>query len=789
MGDFILHLTDIHLTAFGKEERDGDFKSLAVPEPDQSTKLAGLERTLAAIPKYLQSQKGKLAAVIVSGDITERGDAAGMERFKGFLGKLGTALPNWEKVIVVPGNHDIAKGSLPSSPARYDLFHEHIRKLHCVTPPIEGLDSPIEDPDRATPLDGHYLVDMERKWLILPVNSANYSQVTESTKPIADELWRRLPELVAAASGGEKGAGRLSRDEIERVLSGVTAHDPIPSDLWKRIPDLIAAAAAVTPVVTKEQVEAVLDRLTTQDMARVSDRHFEELKAILEAADDRIRREGGDPSEFLRIAVLHHQLLPVSTTEELKGFETSTRLGALRDFFRGHKFDLVLHGHKHAGFQYWDTVTPHRPNEEPHKYFVMSGPSVQWSSANAEICRLIEVDGARARRLTLHKLPTCKVGLQLTSVGREVVQLWDRQEAAKAPEWGTRTLIGANADVVHEQLRFLFESHGKPFLRNVVCQILDPSSAQQIPKSYPQVDVEPGRERWFNEIRDWWQRKIPGLRNDPLNFNHGTRIRAFGAKEIDQFENCIAALKTKHTTSRATIVLVNPETDTDPRKYPSFSMVQITVRGEPSTGLEVDILGFFRKQEMLYWWPVNVAELALLQDEARKRLLPDFSSVSLGKITTVTTLATTDRILPRVAIPKIDRLVDEDAGKLTLLSIWTVFPKIESGMDALAEWQKLLRDLEPQDLNNDGVPIAIRGLEHVLATATGLASKVETGMSAKRFCDVVKELLKANRDYADRWEELGSATPQDHANWSESVKTHLSELLRLVSLIAGSMTA
>ena len=68
-----------------------------------------------------------------------------------------------------------------------------------------------------------------------------------------------------------------------------------------------------------------LRRLRVADAARVSDAQLEAVRGLLAS----VTVGSALP---LRIAALHHHLLPVSTREEVKAFESLTNLGLVRQF-------------------------------------------------------------------------------------------------------------------------------------------------------------------------------------------------------------------------------------------------------------------------------------------------------------------------------------------------------------------------------------------------------------------------------------------------------------------------
>lgn len=122
-----------------------------------------------------------------------------------------------------------------------------------------------------------------------------------------------------------------------------------------------------------ERLQKEIERLRQHDIARVSRRQLLAVAELLRASGVSPQRQAGD--HRLRIAVLHHQLLPVSTREEWKTFESIINLGLLREQLVTFGFDLVLHGHKHAGHIYWDHATgPDHVHTPDRRMLVIAGP-------------------------------------------------------------------------------------------------------------------------------------------------------------------------------------------------------------------------------------------------------------------------------------------------------------------------------------------------------------------------------------------------------------------------------
>ncbi len=277
----LLHLSDLHLGNTPNEDLVGDYKVEAIREGDRVKRVNLLRSTLAALANRLRQDDERLDAVLVTGDVTTQGRADGFAALAALLGALGDRLPPPDHIVVVPGNHDVAWYTEPSSGDRYRSFVDNVRDAGYLTPLLDGLDYDGDDVHAAAAplLVGHDFV-------IAAVNSADASGVLEPLPPAA-------------------------QDELDRLVGA----------------GVIGA-----------ELESALRRVRTYDMSRVSGRQMSALGARL----DRV-----GPGR-VRIAALHHQLVPVSQEEEAKPFESMINLGAFLAFLGEAEIDLVAHGHKHV---------------------------------------------------------------------------------------------------------------------------------------------------------------------------------------------------------------------------------------------------------------------------------------------------------------------------------------------------------------------------------------------------------------------------------------------------------
>src|SRR4051794_4912678 len=120
MSSLILHLSDLHLSKDHSPEL-GDYGKSDVLSPEhRATLQKALPGTLRRLAELLNQQK--LDAVVVSGDIDFGKDHEGFEQFEGLLKNLNGCLPSRDRIVVVPGNHDVIRHTPPGSEERYARF-------------------------------------------------------------------------------------------------------------------------------------------------------------------------------------------------------------------------------------------------------------------------------------------------------------------------------------------------------------------------------------------------------------------------------------------------------------------------------------------------------------------------------------------------------------------------------------------------------------------------------------------------------------------------------------------
>lgn len=727
----LLHLTDLHL---GPNQPTDDVKTPVIPLSDRAQRFDSIADTLTALGEHLIELGQRFDAIIISGDITNKGTREGFAMLPALLDKLGPAKPSDpRRVVVVPGNHDIQQGTPPGSAERYANFVELVQEQGYTGPPIEGVD--FNDKDEIKDLRRHYVLDAEAGWLILPINCANYY-----------------------------GTHADLSSEFSSAWNSVLAD--LPPNSMQRI-----------------ALEQGLARLRFSDVARISKTQFKGLRSILRSAGHEARQAR---DALLRVAVIHHHLLPVSDDEEVKAFESLTNLGAFRTFLAQQRIQVLIHGHKHSRLVYWDHIFPSTgASSREHRLLVIAGETVKGSRVKDEIAQLVDLKvGDCAPSASVVTLPHCQTVAEVRARMPSIFDLWD----AAAPSDGVTVVRGATVDETYDRLLAIFARH-KPesLITNVVCDVTQGATCAHLPKAYPevaQVATSAQRQRWLQAMVEWWQTDWSWPMGYPY-FSHGGRIhRRIGG--VSQWKLVLDSLNRDPRSSRGVVILVEPGIDVyqaESRKFPAFTMLQLLVSGDEAEP-QLDVIGFFRKHEMKWWWPINVAELHYLQREALKLLTTKRPQLSAGRIITVSAIAKVGETIPQVAIPIIDRLADEEPTRLFRLA-YACFhpPKIKE--QAFAEWRQVIIDLRPPtSMSPDGVPVAIRGLKQLIGHLDAL-TVIASRRGSRALIETLELVLEKNQIYAGKIDR-NEVDPAQHAEWKTHVDLLLDKVLEIALLMVNS---
>jgi predicted MPP superfamily phosphohydrolase len=672
---WILHLSDLHLGDVAAWQVLDDAK-VATPQEDLATTQSVFRRTLGSVREYVEAV-GAPDAVVVSGDLTWAHHESGFTAFAELLDEYEDVFPAPANIAVVPGNHDVDWEVEVGTPERYERFCAATRAKGCTTPLLDGVDFKVVGP--ATLNDGvvdePHIVEHD-DFLIIPINSSNWC----GTMTTVSEGW--------SSADWEKALAPLEDDKRQEALEE-------------------------------------LKKLRQQDMARVSAHQIDGLRELFAAKGVDVAR-GNDPRP--RIAVLHHQLLPVSTRAEVKPFESLTNLGMVRETLRDFGVDVVLHGHKHEGAIYWDLA---RRGNDPimfeRRTLVIASPG--HFRPHQPVMRALTLE-SNPRARNVHVLDFNGVDASSTKLEegeRQSLPLWLGQMESESAE---RTFVrGRTTHETYARLRAQFELNGSEVLTNVVCEIGDATDAGAIPPDYPDVSA-PDRQAWFDGLVRWWQLRDSRLvRENVLKFNHGERI---GRRWGDQIERAANLLCHRDGSSRGLVVLIAPEETgletghTPPTEgmYPAFALAEFTLVTRDGRR-ELDCFAYFRKQEMHYWWPVNAAELKQLQEAVRAQLDKDHRAQP-GRIVTFSAIALYGDEVPGVAVTELDRAVDED-GAIWEMAAAVAFPTSAEAGSGRQRWERVLADLEAKDRTGPPRPrlgheVLLAELERVAAVAPDSAA-------------------------------------------------------------------
>lgn len=709
----ILHVSDVHLGDPDDHQWLDEHKD-SMASGDRRAQKHVLFETLDALAQI--DAVGTIDAVVVSGDLTNRSGPGGFEEFAEQLVPRLLKLTNPANILVVPGNHDVPQAHGPNEPKlRYAAFVEVTRALGFATPLLDGIDFDV---------DGHLLEEAHRhphlvygeRFVMLPINSSHYCWGAE---PLPDEI---VDALLASPDP----------DELEKAAKKIRLHD--------------------VPRVSNAQISAIGELLSELD------------PPLRLSTDDRVN-----------IGVLHHQLLPVSSREEFKSFESLTNLGAVREFLVTLGVGVVLHGHKHESALYWDYV----PSSDslahpPHRLLVTAAPGRFLPGELVARCLAV---GPR------HAAPDVRV--EEVFAGERRGGPIRRDTAARARLWDSpalagrndaRVVRGASASEVYARVQSLFDGipDDRP-LRYLVCEIEDPSDAGKVPADYARRSAPEAVQDWLDDLVDWWQLPDPRL-GDGVSFNHGERIYKRWGNQVRRAGRLLTdAVGDDPETTRAAILLLDPRTESSPGEgeFPSFVSIQLQLVKTPSAW-RLDCTGTFRKQEMRYWWPINIAELALVQAAVAEGVTIGEAHPACGVLRTVTAHAIAEERLPVVSVPAVDRAVDQRPAELWQMAYSLVDPHQTDPAAIRATWRRYLEDLRPPEASDKAPALSRRGLQRVL----DCVAAVNAGGAGQS-----QATVQALKDLIEVYRLVGTPTPANTPQLRESATARLDALDRALDAL------
>lgn len=725
-----LHITDSHLSGIGTPFLRDDHK-VKVAGIGPNTREASLESVLSRLAERLQQDGEALDGVLFSGDAQDRNAPGGHEKVLDLiLNHLGSVGISAQRIVAVPGNHDVPKEAPPSSAARYQDFIRAWADRGCVVPWLDGIDSPppINSGER------HRLVADDKSWAVFPINTSNWSHVTSVLPAPLGDVWASIPERLAAGD-----------------------------------------------VTLAERLRSQLHALVRYDMARVSEHQLEVLRRVVATTPQPAS------GRQLRIALMHHHLRSPSLREELKPFADISNLEQVRAFLSGSNIGLVVHGHKHEHAAYFEHIYS-ADGLDMHRMLVISGATFE-SGREADAARTITIVGIPyTPEVAIEPLPLPRSGVPSPKVIPVSRRLWvtnlrSGDSVVVAP--GAPVVVeGNDLDEVYARACAMAKTDARKGTLAVHLDLKDGEGDRlPLPECYPTPgDVsEEERQIWFRELVQWWQLDRSQL-DHRIPYLHGSRLRRYGGK-VDQIRRVIALLRTKATT-RAVAVLIDPFRDFAPdgasEDFASFCLVEFRRRDDIHGSTFVDAIAFYRAQEFERWWPVNIGELRFLQIEICKAL-----GFRPGPITTLAADARTISPSPtQVAMPIVDRWLDQAPERLPLLvDVLLRRARVEGRhAHALRDWRRSLAELKlaTGSFNPDGIPVAIEGLR-TLSVYLDAISPIDNH-DLKSFAQRLRSLADLNETF-----ERSSREIADFQRWSREAGRLLDELVEATEIrLAGS---
>ncbi len=724
-----LHLADMHLTQVGQTMERNDAK-VQLQGVSEETKEQALDLTFEKLAERLWREQNQLSGVLFTGDAQDRGAPGGHDQLFALLMKHFARLGiSPQKIVVTPGNHDVVKNSEPGSEERYKAFIDVWRAKNCVTPWLDGIDSSPADPKQ------HSLVADDNLWAVFPLNSSNWAQSKFA-----------LPE------------------GVDRQFN----------DVAKKLKELApAAVAAEIEAIFKDSVGPMLQSLTQVDVARLSGQQLSQIRPVIEAA-------GAEGRRPLRLILMHHHLSAPSIAEEIRPFSEISNLSYIRQFLREIKADVVLHGHKHVEALMYDYIYDPKlgPDAPPHRLMTISGGTFETkeslSRTGGSAIRLVRLTGLPgAPQVEVERIPLAVPALDLSPGSIVRGRLWRTNEPMLG---GPIVIHGNDIDEVYARAVQAASEEAKASMLIVHLDQADDPAQEGVerplpfPADYPEIDLtQPENTQVLvQDLVSWWQ--LPRSRlEERIPYIHGTRLRRFGG-QIDQISRLAQLLKENKTTSRGVATLIDPARDFTldgkGEDFASFCLVQFRRRSDPESGEVLDCTAYYRAQEFQYWWPINVAELRSVQREIASKI-----SCRPGRITTITAdaRAVMTRSPSQVAVPVIDRWLDQAPEKLARLSQMLVDKSKADNAEIAKDWRAFLISQEraASDFNPEGTAVAVDGL-NLLASFVEQLSGSEGNVSLPR---ALRRLAKANQRY-----EKAGRSPAAFDEWSDDVREYIQEL-------------
>lgn len=716
----LLHLSDLHLS--NKPVNIEDIKEDIGTKKHVTTPKHLFRKTMNELSLKLKRDGNKLSGILISGDCKYE-DGTETSQIKSFLldtfKDLGIGSDN---ILVTPGNHDVLKSSPHSSQERYADFISTWRSYpRCITPLLDGIDFDDDgafNPGIEESLSQHYLVDKEANLLVIPLNSANWSQVKKELPTELAKVWDDIPE-------------RLSSNPDEIIL-----------------------------------YRQLLTKQITVDAALISNDQIESIKYLIEHVATK---------DMVVVVVMHHHISSFSKVEEHKPYADLLNANVLKQRLKEWNVQVLIHGHKHYRKTFFDYIYSFDEQEhDPHKLLVISGGSV--SSQSSDFCQLVTINGQpHSPVCTVTPVPAISRGssLRLDKRNDQEFPLWDPDQLSADPI----IVRGNTVDEVYDRVCWVTDKIKTG--RQIVCHITMSGTNQAelvIPENYPR-DLE-GRDlnKWFGDTVSWWQMEDSKLQKR-IPYIHGIKLHNYAGIR-NQISRIVSLLRKKQTT-KAVAVLIDPvrdfsEINPDNDIFASFCLVQFKRRDAGEKITLLDCISYYRAQEFRRWWPINIGEILRLQ----RHICEEIGCIP-GSITTISADSRTtdrDRMPSQAAVPIIDQLIDRDPSELVAIVQALVHPDAcECRAKSLDLWRTCLDDLIVEKSHVDGVPVAVEGIEFFIQT---LKTSIKFVNSKKKppiahIISLLERIKSENSNYRS------NPSIQNFKKWSNAIKESVASIKKL----------
>lgn len=320
---------------------------------------------------------------------------------------------------------------------------------------------------------------------------------------------------------------------------------------------------------------------------------------------------------------------------------------------------------------------------------------------------------------------------------------------------------------------------------NVICTFprdgLDEALATKFP--FRAADERPAVA--LDEVVMWWQATSVPFPH-AARFNHGSRIRGRD-EDWNQLPQIVEVLISDPLTTKGHVTVQHPRPGyADSHGHPSLCEIFFGLRTENGHTF-LDITATFRKQELRYWWIVNVKELSYLLDFVLKSINEKDRNYRAGQITTFAfrALVSEEGSVPEVAVPALDRA--QAFRPQDVRNLAASLTKKPFAGNVVLTWKHYLEDLVPRPKRNpDGFPVCIDGLQALVGHLHLLESTSE-GKGLDGLATILENLLKLNEETATALEQHPRVpvTPTVYELWRKSCDVQVRAAGRFVEEWVG----